>query len=339
VDRSPERDESIERLIRQSLKMPAQAGATDACLDAETLAAMMDGGLPEPALAAAQTHVADCARCQSLVGAMARVESSAPVASEHRPVGWLTWAVPLTAAAAVVAVWVALPHRNQTVPSVPAVPAVSDGSLERRAPEPPPAAENRLDQQRRTVAPQMQEAQEKSKKEPAPKADDLQKREANTVSAPVDSLSAQAETLSARSAIGAASAPRSNTQLAGADAIGPEIRSPDPMIRWRIRGRIVEHSIDGGARWDIQPTGIQAELTAGSAVSSSVVWIVGRNGVVLLSTDAGGTWRRIPFPEMTDLSSARARDARSVAVTTGDGRIFSTTDAGATWVPRPLQGF
>jgi len=339
VDRSPERDESIERLLRQSLKVPPQASATDACLDAETLAAMMDGALPEPALAGAQAHIADCARCQSLVAAMARVESSAPVESEHRPLGWLTWAVPLTAAAAVVAVWVALPHRNQTVPPVPAAPAVSDASLERREPEPPPAAGNRLDQRSRTVAPQLREAQEQTKNEVASKADDLEKRQAKTASAPVDKVSPQADALSARSAAGAPGALRSNAQLAGADAMGREIQSPDPMIRWRIRGPLVEHSIDGGARWDVQPTGIQAELTGGSAVSPSLVWIVGRSGVVLLSTDAGRSWQRIAFPEVTDLSSARARDAQSVAVTTADGRIFSTTDAGATWVPRPLQGF
>jgi hypothetical protein len=326
VDRSPERDASIERLLRQSLKTSQQAGATDACLDAEMLAAMMDGGLPEPALAAAQSHIADCPRCQSLVGAMARVASSAPVESKHRALGWLTWAVPLTAAAAVVAVWVALPHRNQTVQSVPAAQAASDASAERREPEPSPAAENRLDQLRRTISPDVQER----KKEVASKADDLQKREADTVSAPP-------EPLAARPAASAPGALRSNTQLAG--AMGLEIPSPDPMIRWRIRGAIVERSTDGGARWDIQPTGIQAELTAGSAVSPSVVWMAGRNGVVLLSTDAGSSWRRIQFPEMTDLSSARARDAQSVAVTTSDGRIFSTTDAGATWVPRPLQGF
>jgi hypothetical protein len=308
------------------LKTPQQTSATDACLDAEMLAAMMDGGLPEPVLAAAQSHVADCPRCQSLVAAMARVESSAPVESKHRGLGWLTWAVPLTAAAAVVAVWVALPHRNEMVQSVPAAPAVSGASVGRSEPEPPPAAENRLDQMRRTAEPDVQA----KKKEVAPKADAEQKRE-------VDAVSAPAESLGARSAASDVDSFRVNAQRA--DATSVEIASPDPMIRWRIRGPIIERSSDGGARWDVQPTGIEAALTAGSAASPSVVWIVGRNGVILLSTDAGRSWRRIQFPEMTDLSSARARDAQSVAVTTGDGRVFSTTDAGATWVPRPLQGF
>jgi hypothetical protein len=260
------------------------------------------------------------------MGAMARVESSAPVESKHRGLGWLTWAVPLTAAAAVVAVWVAVPHRHETGQSVPPAPAVSGASAGRREPEPPPpVAENRLDQMRRTVAPDVQE----KKKEVASKADSPPKRE-------VDAVSAQAESSAARSAATAVDS-FSTTQLA--DARGLEIPSPDPMIRWRIRGSIIERSGDGGARWEVQPTGIQAELTAGSAASPSVVWIVGRNGVILLSTDAGRSWQRIQFPEMTDLSSARARDAQSVTVTTRDGRVFSTTDAGATWVPRPLQGF
>jgi hypothetical protein len=325
------------------LKTHQQASAPGACLDAETLAAMMDGGLPEPALAAAQSHIADCRRCQSLVGAMARVEPSAPAESKHRPLGWLTWAVPLTAAAAIVAVWVAVPHRDQTVQTVPPAPAASSAPAEHRESEPQPPAENRFDQRARSVAPDEQQ----SKKEVASKADDLQKRQAEAATAPADAISTQAESLSARqveslsarSAAGAAGGLRSNAQLPAADAAGVEIPSPDPMIRWRIRGRIVERSIDGGARWDTQPTGTEGELTAGSAASTSVIWIVGRSGVVLLSTDAGSSWRGIQFPEMTDLLSARARDAQSVAVTTRDGRVFSTTDAGATWAPRPLQGF
>ena len=336
MERLPERDESIERLLRHSLKTHQQAGATDACLDAETLAAMMDGRLPESALAAAHTHIADCARCQNLLGAMARIESSAsaPVEPERRRLGWLTWAIPLTAAAAVVAVWIAVPHRDQAVPAVPVATAVPNAPAGRREAAPEPAAENRLERRSRTVAPDVQQ----KKQEVASKADELQKRQAE-VSAPVDSLSKQADSLSERAAAGAAGALRSNAQVAAADAMVAEIPSPDPMVRWRIRGRIVERSIDGGARWNMQPTGTEAELTAGSAASPSVIWIVGRGGVVLLSTDAGNSWRRIQFPDMTDLSSVRARDAQSVAVTTRDGKIFSTTDAGTTWVPRALQGF
>jgi hypothetical protein len=129
-----------------------------------------------------------------------------------------------------------------------------------------------------------------------------------------------------------------------------EIVSPDPNIRWRITGTLVQRSTNGGVAWEpATSSGLPAgaavagsvsttELVAGHAPSTTVCWVVGRAGVVLLSTD-GRTWRRLPFPEMTDLSAVRARDARAASVTTADGRTFSTTDAGSTWAPGPLQGF
>jgi hypothetical protein len=162
------------------------------------------------------------------------------------------------------------------------------------------------------------------------KADDLTKQSADAA------LSAPAETAPAAPSANAMGAARSNPMLA--EALGLDILSPDPMVRWRIAGSTVQRSTDSGVRWELQPTGTTAELTAGSALSASTIWIVGRDGVVLLSTD-GRTWRRVPFPEITDLSVVRARDARSVSVKTADGRSFSTTDAGATWDPRPLQDF
>src|ERR1700704_1939154 len=60
MNSSRKRDESIERLLRQSMKAPDDTGGTDSCLDAETVAAMIDGGLPVAALNAARVHVADC---------------------------------------------------------------------------------------------------------------------------------------------------------------------------------------------------------------------------------------------------------------------------------------
>ena len=98
------------------------------------------------------------------------------------------------------------------------------------------------------------------------------------------------------------------------------------------------HSADSGTTWEAAPAPSITELTAGSAPSTSVCWVVGRGGVVLVTTD-GRTWRRVAFPEATDLTAVRARDGRSASVTTADGRPFSTTDGGVTWVPRPLQGF
>ena len=71
-------------------------------------------------------------------------------------------------------------------------------------------------------------------------------------------------------------------------------------------------------------------LTAGASPAPSICWLVGRQGIVLLSTD-GRTWRRVAFPETADLSSVRATDDKSATVNTSDGRAFRTTDGGRTW--------
>ena len=81
---------------------------TESCLDAETLAAWVDGGLTAPELERAQTHVAGCLRCQAMVGTLARINAAAPVAKAERAQrfwrGWLAWVVPLAAAAAAVTI-------------------------------------------------------------------------------------------------------------------------------------------------------------------------------------------------------------------------------------------
>ena len=112
-------------------------------------------------------------------------------------------------------------------------------------------------------------------------------------------------------------------------------RSADGDGWWRITGgRVVEASTDKGTTWSMRFAGDEKTvLAAGSAASSSTVWIVGRAGLVLLTTD-GRAWRRLPFPETADLIAVTAADARHATVIAADGRAFSTADAGASWVRR-----
>jgi photosystem II stability/assembly factor-like uncharacterized protein len=102
---------------------------------------------------------------------------------------------------------------------------------------------------------------------------------------------------------------------------------------WRISGTVLEHSPDGGPTWGVVATGVTSPLTAVSAPSSTVCWVVGRSGVVLRTTD-GQMFSRVSFPEITDLSAVQAADGESATVTTSDGRTFTTGDGGATWVRR-----
>jgi hypothetical protein len=131
---------------------------------------------------------------------------------------------------------------------------------------------------------------------------------------------------------------------ARADGLRDEVRegldlvsivSPGGAVRWRVlRGRIVEHSSDGGANWATQYTATDnAVLLSGAAPSSTVAWLVGRAGMVLVTTD-GRTWQRVGFPEAVDLVIVTATDARTATVTTADKRTFVTTNSGQTWIPR-----
>ena len=352
-----ERDQTVDRLLRRSLATTPRGGVTDACPDAETLAAWSAGALSGSALEGVHAHVADCARCQDLAGTLVRISATVPAAEPvHASRRWLAWFVPLTAAAAAVAIWFA-------VPGTPGGPA-NDGQLARveQAPQPPnepvpPPAGNReaftespavpapaapaevREERARNDAPQQTAIGETAAKKEA--TADLAKDKADATPPPAAPAAiAAAPQPVAGAASQAAAAPPAERAAAARSSVraaetASEIVSPDPAVRWRILGATVQHSINGGSTWEAVSTGVPAELTAGAAPAATVCWLVGRNGVVLLTID-GRTWRRVPFPEMTDLSAVRTVDAggRVASVSTADGRTFVTTDAGATWSMR-----
>ena len=120
-------------------------------------------------------------------------------------------------------------------------------------------------------------------------------------------------------------------KAAASAAAPPQIVSPDPNVRWRIlAGGRVDRSIDAGATWQAQSTGVSAAPTAGAAPSPTVCWLVGPRGLVLLSID-GRTWQRVTFADAIDLTAVRAPDALNATVTAADGRTFVTSDGGRTW--------
>lgn len=319
------RDETVDRLMRRTLGATKASAVTGACLDAETLAAWMDGGLSGAALDAARLHVADCARCQALVGTFARLDRALPpmAAAPRAARRWLAWLVPIAAAAAAVTLWIVVPGRSPA-PAPTAAPAAAD-EVSRFEPATPPASNRPLASPapRANAAAPERQATGVGKVAGAPAA--AQAPAASKESTQQDAFSV------------ATAAPRALMRAAAAPA-SPEIAAPDSSVRWRITPSGVERSTDAGTTWTATPTGITAELTAGAAASGSVCWLVGKAGVVLVSTD-GQSWRRVPFPEATDLSAVRTTDAAGLAasVTTSAGRTFRTTDGGATWVP--LQEF
>jgi hypothetical protein len=277
------------------------------CLDAETLAAWMDGGLTGAALEDVRAHVADCERCQALVGAMGRTRAAIPAtesasalrAMADKPRRWLMWGVPLAAATTAIAIWVAIPEQRQP-PVAPVAPAAPLENQERAAAEPPPAA-----------APQSPSA--KSAPAPAPPAqrsDDIAQLTPDTVIT---------------------------------ESVPPPLAPPAPPAPER-RGVVAEQSAAAPRAEALErdaaalcgpppPAGTAGQLTASSVASPDVCWAVGRGGLVLRSID-GRTWQRINFPEMTDLASVRATGAGTASISAADGRTFSTANGGQTWAVR-----
>ena len=353
MSRQPDYDRAVERLLRLSLPEGPVDG-TPACVDAERLAAWSDGALAPPERASIETHIASCGRCLAMLRVLADTESAVASPAEER--SWwqspMRWLVPISTAAAVVLIWMVLPSRppeqqafapTTQVARDEIVPAAPEQQRSDAPPPPPPAATPvpaemqskaappSTDQERRRQTTAVQQPFRVAE-EPAAKATDTfaaaGQRAANE--------SVMSDRAAAPAAVPAAPAPpaptaRSEAALMMRAEIGPiEIPSPDPARRWRILGRVVERSTNGGASWQaaVVPAGVV--VTAGTSPASNICWLVGPNGIVLRTTD-GARFEAVSIPEAGALVSVQATDANQARVTSAAGRSYSTTDGGKTW--------
>jgi hypothetical protein len=381
-----DRDSAVEKVLRHS-SLYQQPAVTEACLDAETLAAWIDGGLAADALANAQAHASSCARCLALVGQLMRAQPIV-LAKEPARLAWWLWFAPVTAAAAGVAIWFAVPA--PTLVPARAKATIVESSQSATVPpdrrnaveEPPrPVAVPAPPQAKAQIAPEPLEVKRADEATAIQEQRDANRREADRLNVAAGDVNAAAtppaspvaappaaaalaaapsvaEPPPAAASPDAAARPVGDPTSAAATAEPPSaapepapvaalqertasvdaaVTSPDPSVRWRIRGATVERSADAGGSWRRVVTGASA-LTAVATPSSTVCWIVGRNGVVLRLTD-GENFARVTAPDAADLSTVQATDALTATVTTVDGRRFATTDGGRTWTASPPQEF
>ncbi|HUE86525.1 MAG TPA: hypothetical protein VMO26_10645 [Vicinamibacterales bacterium] len=327
-----DRDRTLDEALKQALGARADVPPSDACLDAETLAAWMDEGLDPGAVALAEAHVSSCARCQALVGTMARTASEVPVSGRARSSFWRWWLAPIAAASAAATLWMVVPDERYTAPPPPAhvgepaqAPSPNLFVPEPQTPAspsapPPPAVSPRPSE----VAPRsgapagVSPANESSTRVGKTASTETAARSRTQSADAREERAAQAESMALRAELPAAR----------------EIVSPDPAVRWRIGvSGAVDYTADGGRTWERVSTGVTTEIAAGSAPSRDVCWLVGHGGLVLVSSD-GRTFVRIPAPVHVDLAGVQASDARTAVVTAADGRVFQTDDGGLTWRPR-----
>jgi hypothetical protein len=291
-------------------------------VDAETLAAWVDGGLKGAALEDVRGHVAGCDRCQMLLGAMGRTRAAIPSPEPERsPRRWLAWAVPLTAAATAIAIWIAVPKPASAPVPPPAAVSVappSSPSLDSAAPsaakEEAASPQASRDAKQAPPAPVAREAYDADR--PLPRTDEAL-RDAARPEADAREQRALRAPATAAPATPAAPPPEAAAGAAAQSA--------------NVLAERVQLAPLCGASWSTAMPAAQSELTAGSSPAAGICWVVGRRGAVWRSVD-GRTWQRLTFPEVTDLSAVTATDARSASVSSADGRTFSTSDAGMPWV-------
>lgn len=339
---SRDRDRTLEQALTHELRS-AGTPDRDACLDAETLGAWADGGLMAAQMAAVELHVSTCARCQAIIGATAR---SAPQAPGTEAAGtfflWRWWLAPLAATAAAVTLWMVVPQqRNIAVapPSAAAPARETFAQAQPKNPAIPDPAPAKPAETRSAAADSAQRSNTLQKVGDArrERTEEVAEKKQAALAAKKDEKDAQKLLDEAANAVAAPAPAPPSAAAAGARpesarfARPPlEIVSPDPLSRWRIVNGAIERSEDGGAAWTAIRLSAGESITGGAAPARSICWLIGSNGLVMVTTD-GLTFARVPLSERVDLTAVTATDARTAIVTTADGRRFRTDDAGRTW--------
>lgn len=118
--------------------------------------------------------------------------------------------------------------------------------------------------------------------------------------------------------------------VAAPEAGFSQVVSPDSRFRWRYSAVGLDRSTDGGTTWEQVSEAIGRFVTAGTAPSATVCWLVARGGGVFV-TDDGRNFFRARFPEIINLVGVTATSRAAATVTTDDGRTFVTADGGVTW--------
>ena len=346
-ERDHNRTDAAEAAIERLLATPAAVPPAGNCLDAETAAAWAERRLLPNELAAVETHVADCPRCQELIAVIVQTTPSreaadtAPLVTRWR-FGWL---VPLSAAAAAVVLWVAV-GRDGT-PMLQERTAQQYNAAPPAAVEPPPPVGNdraladkadtaTADASARDAlaasSALQKSTQPETRQDSADSAASRAKAAAEVESVPAQTAMAPAaRPAPAAPATSSRAAPSRTDALMRAASAPIEIVSTDGAVRWRVVPAAIQRSVDGGTTWTPVAVDPAVTITAGASPAPSVCWFVGRAGVVMLTVDGGVTWRRLPFPATTDLIAVRAASAQAATASAADGRQFETTNAGSSW--------
>ena len=364
-----DRDPAFDRLIARGLEGETDVSGR-ACPDADLLAAWFDRSLSTSEAERIETHAAGCGSCQQILADLARSEPevirAAPLPAPARPWHWhWRWLVPVTTAVIVI---VAVGNRTLRAPQPltisarqPVAEAVSPGAAAADAAAQPsavaPAAVSTEAAGRDYASPTRGAGTVESKGRvaavpAAPPQVQLQARAdeaigfaaskeaaAKPAAKPAEAPMRAEENIAVAAPAGVSQAAATAGAPMKAVAMKMESRlqsplrasSPGGKVAWRVgAGGRIERSVDAGASWQAQPSGVSVTLAAASAPSDTVCWAVGARGVVVRTVD-GSNWNPVTTPVEIDLIFVRASSEDAATVRAADGTEYSTSDGGKTW--------
>ena len=342
-----DREAAVDRLLRQSFKNPAAAAPRGPCLDPEILAAWVDGTLKSDDLKVAEAHLSECTRCLTLMATMTKIAPKPAPVNRWWGSGTLRWLVPLTAGAAALLVWIAVPNDEprrsleQTIArteAVPVAPAEQGPTAEQR-----PLVESDEGLRNRSAEKRSDDQQVERKDAPAKPAGarDVAKENGPTRQEPA-TVSELPSTLQAEAASRASPAPPPAPPAAAPAA---PVAAPEADQATAARG-VGQLSTTSGETV-AQPQGAPpASVAARSAElrransnvgfteilspDSTLRWRAGARGFLQLSQNSGATWEPLKSGVMVDLI-AGASPLPSVCWLVGRaGTVLLTTD-GRSW--------
>ena len=343
-----EQDAWLGNTLRRS-----PAAASDACLDAETLAAWADGGLNAQAAAAVELHASNCSHCMAVLAAMERTAPVAAVADAWTLARVFRWVAPLAAAATAVAIWIAVPDRpvtpvastisqdraeqNQQVPGsgfqVPGSGSSSgsgsgSGTLNQN-PE-PRTGNAELGTRNPEPGTRNQEPQERSQFGDEFRRERAEPQALGSVAAPAPPAAPEA-------------APFAPEARRAADASAPSAAPQPPPAAPAPRAFAADTIQESATAATAERSNLVAKIVVTSestAQNPLFRWRVVGNASIERSTDGGKTWTKtIPIPGVATnkpgaltIASIRAMsDVTAIATTSGGD--FLTTNGGMSWTP------
>jgi hypothetical protein len=265
---------------------------TNRCLDGETLAAWVEGGLSRTDATMAEAHVSSCPRCQEIAGLIVK---TTPVTVVDAP-WWrkrAAWLVPVAAGVAAAGLLMIAPTNPAPGPAPPPAAPARESPRTAATPAAPP------------VAP-LAETRAADRKS-------AETRPAETKPSEIRKERQREER--ANTAVAGAAAPAPAAPPAAASAAGPPAAAAGGLAD------------EQSARQTLAKTAAKQAVSPDGALH----WRITDRGALERSTDGGTTWQAVNVGVTATFTTIQAPEPRTALVTTTDGRVFRSLDGGATW--------